>query len=106
MTKRLVFWVVFLFLVPAAVLITEEPFSRSFETESQSFAIDQRERSPEINHVSGFLKRLPRTKSLPKSLPTLNPARQEISVLGRANDRWVSPPSKSSVYQQISVYRL
>ena len=107
MTKRLVFWFVFLFFVPAASLVSGEPFPPGFETESQSsFAADERNNSPQIKHVSGFLSRFPRTKSSLKSLPILNPARQEISLVGWANDRSFSPPSKSDVYQRISVYRI
>jgi len=108
MAKNLCLYIALLFFVLSASLGTGEQLSSNFEAESQSsLSVDQDDPSPGINYVSGLLSRLLRAKSSIKSLPSLNMATQESSLVGWVNDTSFSPPfSKSSVYQQISVYRL
>ena len=108
MAKKLCLYIALIFFVLSTSRGTGEQFSSNFEAESQSsLLVDHQDPSTDVNHVSGLLSRLLRAKSSIKSLPSLNRARQEVSLVGWINDTSFSPPfSKSSVYQQISVYRL
>jgi len=105
MTKRLAALLLFLIFIPSVALFTEPP-SPTFAAEASSFRADQQDLSQDVNPVSGVLGRHLRAKSSIKSLPGLAAVTQEFPVAGWVNERTFSPPSKSSVYQQINVYRL
>jgi|SRR5262249_20513582 len=105
MTKRLVALLLFLMFVPSVALFTE-PLPPTFAAEASSFRADQQDLSPDLNPISGVLGRHLRAKFSLKSLPVLAAVIQEFPLAGWVNERAFSPPSKSSVYQQINVYRL
>jgi hypothetical protein len=106
MTKRLAALLLFLIFAPSVALFAE-PLSPGFAVESSaSFRADQQDLSQDMNPVSGVLGRHLRAKSSIKSLPGLAAVRQEFPLAGWVNERTFSPPYKSSVYQQINVYRL
>ena len=105
MTKRLAALLLFLIFVPSVALFTE-PLSPTFAAEASSLRTDQQDLSQDVNPPSGVLGRHLRAKFSIKSLPGLAAVRQEFRLAGWVNERTFSPPYKSSVYQQISVYRL
>ena len=105
MTKRLAALLLFLIFIPSVALFTE-PLSPTFAGEASSFRDDQQDLSQDMNPVSGVLGRHLRAKSSIKNLPGLAAVAQEFPLAGWMNELTLSPPSKSSVYQQISVYRL
>jgi hypothetical protein len=105
--KRVAAWLLFLIFVPSVALFAE-PLSLSFAAEaSASFSGDRQDLSQDdLNPVSGVLGRHLRAKSPVKNPPVFEPARQELSPACWISERTFSPPSKSSVYQQINVYRI
>jgi hypothetical protein len=105
--KRMAALLLFLLFLPSASLFIE-PLSLSFAAEaSSSFRADRQDLSEDdLNPISGVLGRHLRAKSPGKNLPVFEPSRQEISPAGWISERTFSPPSKSSVYQQINVYRI
>jgi len=108
MAKKLSLYVALVFFALSVSLGTGEQLLSHFEVESQSsLSVDQEDLSPGADYISGLLSRILRAKSSIKALPSLHAPTQEISLVGWINDPSFSPPfSKSSVYQQISVYRL
>ncbi len=105
MTKRLAVLLLFLMFVPSGALFTE-PLPTTFAAEASSFRADQQDLSQDLNPVSGVLGRHLRAKFSIKNLSGLAAVTQEFPLPGWVNERTFSPPSKSSVYQQINVYRL
>jgi hypothetical protein len=72
-----------------------------------SISIDEKDFASDANHARRLLKRSPRGKSSSKSLPSLNRPPREIALMGWTSEASFAPNfSKSSVYQQINVYRI
>jgi hypothetical protein len=96
----------FLFVSPSPFVTGEQ--APNFDPEPQtSISIDEKDYSSDANHARRPLKRSPRGKSSPKSLPSLNRPPREISLIGWTSETTVAANfSKSSVYQQINVYRI
>jgi hypothetical protein len=85
-----------------------EQLSASFESGKQtSFWTVDNDFSSENARGSRFLKRLQRGKSSVKSLPSVDkPARETFLVAWVREISLVPHSPKSSVYQQINVYRI
>jgi len=104
--KRLAAWLLFLTFVPSVALFAEPPAPDFSAEVTASFKADQQDLSQDdVNPVSGVLGRQLRAKSPVKSILVFTLARREISPASWIGERTFSPP-KSSVYQQINVYRI
>ena len=103
--KRVAAWLLFLLFLPSASFFVE-PVSFSAEASTSLTADRPNLSQDDVNPVSGVFGRHLRAKSPVKNLPVFEPARQELSPACWINERTFSPPSKSSVYQQIHVYRI
>jgi hypothetical protein len=89
-------------------LAAVEQLAFSFEAEPHTALwADESESFSEANHGRRVLKRSQRGRSSVKSLPKADKSPAQIFLLGRARPiSFASHPFKSSVYQQISVYRI
>jgi hypothetical protein len=96
----------FLFVSSSSFAIGEQ--APNFDPKPQtSISIDEKDSSSDANHARRLLKRSPSGKSSPKNLPSLTRPPREIALVGWTSETTVASNfSKSSVYQQINVYRI
>jgi hypothetical protein len=104
--KQIIGITLFLFFSSSSMGSFEE-LSASFDADSQTslWTLDSDFSSETARRRS--LKRSQRSKSSSKSLPAVDKAARAISLVVRIREAsFISQSSKSSVYQQINVYRI
>jgi len=106
MVRRIAVSICLILFVSSSSFAAEEE-AANFDPERQaSISTDEKDSSSDANHARRILKRSPRGKSS-KSLPSLNRPPREIALMGWTSEAsFASNFSKSSVYQQINVYRI
>jgi hypothetical protein len=97
-----------LIFFPFSSLASVDQLTPSFEAESQtSLWTDDKDPSIETNRGRRVLKRSQRGKSSPNGLSKVAKPPSKIPLIGRLKQSpFVPHSSKSSVYQQINVYRI
>jgi hypothetical protein len=107
MVRRIVISICLFLFVSSSSFVAAEP-SPDFEQESQtSFWTGDEDSSSEANRARRISKRSPRGKSSLKSLSSLNRPPRAICIADYVSETSLVPHfSKSSVYQQIKVYRI
>jgi len=106
MLRKIAISICLCLLVSSSSFAGEE--APNFDPKPQtSISIDEKDFASDANHARRLLKRSPRGKSSSKSLPSLNRPPREIALMGWTSEASFAPNfSKSSVYQQINVYRI
>ena len=108
MLRRVAISICLCLFVSSSSFATGEEEASNFDPKPQtSISIDEKDFASDANHARRLSKRSPRGKSASKSLPSLNRLPREISLMGWTGEASFAPNfTKSSVYQQINVYRI